>query len=168
LRPQTKTTHIIPKKTKQNKRNQKETKAILKTADTLTIQQPEHHEILCTICFQKINKDELDILECKHIFHSSCLKQWKRIGLKNDLKKDLKKDSKTFEFHALRMTIQDREILFFKEGENIYNCLCCNMEYTRIFCEQESTIKRIITKNHLKNKKTGYVSLFCPVISGSG
>ena len=26
------------------------------------------------------------------------------------------------------------------------------MEYTRIFCEQESTIKRIITKNHLKNK----------------
>ena len=26
------------------------------------------------------------------------------------------------------------------------------MEYTRIFCEQGSTIKRIITKNHLKNK----------------
>ena len=41
----------MPKTTKQNKRNQKETKAILKTADTLTIQQPEHHEILCTICF---------------------------------------------------------------------------------------------------------------------
>ena len=68
----------MPKKTKKNKRNQKE------TADTLT----EHHDILCTICFKQINKDELEILECGHIFHSSCLKQWKRTDLKKDLKND--------------------------------------------------------------------------------
>ena len=98
--------------------------------------------------FKKINKDEQEILECEHIFHSSCLKQWKRTDLKNDLKKD----STTFEFITFVVSIKDRQIHCFKEGENIYNCLCCNMEYTRIFCEQESTIKRIITKIHLKNK----------------
>ena len=140
----------MPKKTK---RNQKETKAILKTADTLTIQQPEHHEILCTICFKKINKDEHEILECGHMFHSSCLKQWKRTDLKNDLKKDLNTYSKTFEFHAVVVAIKDRDIHFFKEGENIYNCLCCNMEYTRVFCKQGTTIKRIITKIHLKKQR---------------
>ena len=142
----------MPKTTKQNKRNQKETKAILKTADTLTIQQPEHHEILCTICFKKINKDEHEILECGHMFHSSCLKQWKRTDLKKDLKNDLKKDSKTFEFHALRVAIKGRLLLFFKKDENIYNCLCCNMEYTRKFCSDGNVIiKRILATIHLKD-----------------
>ena len=84
----------MPKATKQSKRNQKETKAILKVMDAPIIPLSELDEILCTICFQKINKDELEILECKHIFHSSCLKQWNRTGLKNDLKKDKKKGFK--------------------------------------------------------------------------
>ena len=69
----------MPKKNKQNKRNQKE------TADAPIIPLSELDDILCTICFKKINKDELEILECEHIFHSSCLKQWKRTDLKNDL-----------------------------------------------------------------------------------
>ena len=66
----------MPKKTKQNKRNQKE------TADAPIIPLSELDDILCTICFKKINKDELEILECEHIFHSSCLKQWKRTDFK--------------------------------------------------------------------------------------
>ena len=93
----------MPKKNKQNKRNQKE------TADAPIIPLSELDDISCTICFKRINKDELEILECEHIFHSSCLKQWKRTDLKNDLKKD----SKTFEFHALRVAIKGRLLLFF-------------------------------------------------------
>ena len=104
----------MPKATKQSKRNQKETKAILKVMDAPIIPPPEFHDNLCTICFKQINKDELEILECEHIFHSSCLKQWKRTDLKKDLKNDLKKDSKTFEFHAVVVAIKDRDILFFK------------------------------------------------------
>ena len=51
------------------------------------------------------------------------------------------------------MTINDRQIYYFKEGENIYNCSCCNMEYTQRFrSDGKVIIKRIITKNHLKNK----------------
>ena len=102
----------MPKATKQSKRNQKETKAILKVMDAPIIPLSEHHENLCTICFKQINKDEQEILECEHIFHSSCLKQWKRTDLKKDLKNDLKNNSKTFEFHALRVAIKGRLLLF--------------------------------------------------------
>ena len=50
------------------------------------------------------------------------------------------------------MAIKGRLLLFLKKDENIYNCLCCDMEYTRIFCSDGNVIiKRILATIRLKD-----------------
>ena len=88
--------------------------------------------------FKKIHKGEQKTLQCNHMFHSSCIRQW---ALKSDSK------TETLEF---KKPIKNRRIHLFKKGENIFTCPCCRIEYTHdvMTCE----IKRVFAKIHLKDK----------------
>ena len=46
--------------------------------------------------------------------------------------------------------VSNRRINLFKQGENIFSCPCCRVEYTHAVYTSE--IKTIIAKVHFKNK----------------
>jgi hypothetical protein len=91
----------------------------------------------CSICLKKIHKGEQLTLECGHKYHGQCLRQW---ATKN------KKDSK----YDCLVPLRNRNIYLFNEGENIFSCPCCRVEYTHDI--HTAKIKKVLAKIHFKNK----------------
>ena len=63
-----------------------ERRAILKAMGVKItfIPPPSFHKTECTICLKKIHKGEQKTLQCNHMFHSSCIRQWAlKKGCKN-------------------------------------------------------------------------------------
>ena len=128
-------TTIMPKITQNERR---ERKALLKALG-VKIQceyPPEYHKGDCAICLKKIRKGTQLTLECGHVYHGECLKQW---SLKNT-------DNGECECHQ---PVSNRRLNFFKEGQNVFSCPCCRAEYTHDV--YSSKIKQVIAKVHLKN-----------------
>ena len=92
----------------------------------------------CSICLEKIDKSDQQALECKHMFHSSCIMQW---ALETSCKTGM------VEFQR---PIKNRRIHLFKQGENIFTCPCCRIEYTHDVVSHG--IKRVLAKAHVANK----------------
>ena len=84
--------------------------------------------------FKKIHKGEQKTLQCNHMFHSSCIRQWA-----------LKSDSK-IEILEFKKPIKNR-IHLFKKGENIFTCPCCRIEYTHDAMTSE--IKRVFLRKFI-------------------
>ena len=106
-------------------------------AKLVVVPPPEYKKCECAICLKKIRKGEQLTLPCKHVFHGECLKHW---AIKNT------KDG-TCDCHQ---PVSNRRINLFKQGENIFSCPCCRVEYTRDVYTSE--IKTIIAKVHFRNK----------------
>ena len=88
--------------------------------------------------FEKIHKGDQKVLECKHMFHSSCIMHW---ALETSCKTGM------VEFQR---PITNRRIHLFKQGENICTCPCCRIEYTHDVVSHDS--KRVLAKAHVANK----------------
>ena len=63
-------------KSQNNEKNER--RAILKAMgiNMTMIPPPKYHKTECTICLKKIHKGEQKTLQCNHMFHGCCLKQW--------------------------------------------------------------------------------------------
>ena len=133
---QKKYTHTMPKS---NKKDRKENQALLKALGVKIRYEypPEYHKTECSICLKKIKKGEQLTLQCGHVYHGECLKHW---ALKN---------TKDGEFDCLQ-PLPNRFINLFKEGQNIFSCPCCRVEYTHDVYSLK--IKKVLAKIHLKNK----------------
>ena len=97
----------------------------------------------CSICLKKIHKGEQKALECKHMFHLSCIRRWA-----------LKTESKTETFEFIK-PMDNRRIHLFKQGENIFTCPCCRVEYTSDSFTHD--IKRVLAKVHVENEGEYFV-----------
>lgn len=129
-------TYIMPKS---NKKDRKENQALLKALGVKMRYEypPEYHKTECSICLKKIKKGEQLTLKCGHVYHGECLKQW---ALKNT-------NNGECDCHQ---PVSNRKINLFKQGENIFSCPCCRLEYTHDVYTSE--IKPVIAKVHFKNK----------------
>jgi hypothetical protein len=126
----------MPKSTNQGR---KERQAILNAMGLkmVIIPPPEYHKTECSICLRKIRKDEQKTLECHHVFHGECLKQWAT------------RTTPSGEIDCNR-PVKNRRINLFKKGENIFTCPCCRVEYTHDVYTHE--IKKVLAKINVKNK----------------
>ena len=124
---------------KLTKQEKKEKQAILNAMGVkiTIIPPPEYNKIECSICLKKIHKGEQKTLECGHMFHSSCILKWA-----------LKTANNTGLCECQQPT-KNRQINLFKEGENIFTCPCCRVEYTTT---QNNEVKRVLAKVHIEDK----------------
>ena len=120
-------------------KSQKERKALLNALGVKIIYEypRDYHKTECSICLKKIKKGEQLTLPCGHVFHGECLKHWAIKNTKNGI-------------CDCHQPVSNRRINLFKQGENIFSCPCCRVEYTRDVYTSE--IKTIIAKVHFKNK----------------
>ena len=72
------------------------------------------------------------------MFHLSCIRRWA-----------LKTESKTETFEFIK-PMDNRRIHLFKQGEHIFTCPCCRVEYTSDSFTHD--IKRVLAKVHVENK----------------
>ena len=72
------------------------------------------------------------------MFHSSCIMKWA-----------LKTACETGCVECQQPT-KNRQIYLFKQGENIFTCPCCRIEYTTVPITYE--IKRVLAKVHVEDK----------------
>ena len=77
------------------------------------------------------------------MFHLSCIRRWA-----------LKTESKTETFEFIK-PMDNRRIHLFKQGENIFTCPCCRVEYTSDSFTHD--IKRVLAKVHVENKGDHFV-----------
>ena len=122
-----------------NQKDRRERKAVLKALGVKITYEypPEYHKTECAICCSKIRKGEQLTLQCGHVYHGECLKHW-AIKNTNNGKCDC------------HQPVYNRRINLFKQGENIFSCPCCRVEYTHDVYTSE--IKKVIAKVHLKNQ----------------
>ena len=92
---------------------------------------------------KKIHRGEQKTLECGHVFHWSCIRHW---ALKTD------EEMETYEYIK---PINNRRIHLFKQGQNIFTCPCCRLEYTSDSFTHD--IKRVLAKVHIENKGEHFV-----------
>ena len=120
-------------------KSQKERKALLNALGVKIIYEypQDYHKTECSICLKKIKKGEQLTLPCGHVFHGECLKHW---AIKNT-------NNGICDCHQ---PVSNRRINLFKQGENIFSCPCCRVEYTHDVYTSE--IKKVIAKVHFKNK----------------
>ena len=124
---------------KLTKQERKEKHAILNAMGVkiTIIPPPEYNKIECSICLKKIHKGEHKTLECGHMFHSLCIMKW---AFKTACDTGLVE---------CRQPTKNRQIHLFKEGENIFTCPCCRVEYTHT---HNNEVKRVLAKIHVEDK----------------
>lgn len=123
---------------KTSQSNRKERQALLKAlcGKIRCEYPPEYHKTECSICLKKIKKREQLTLQCGHVYHGECLKHW-AVKNTNNGKCDC------------HQPVSNRRINLFKQGENIFSCPCCRLEYTHDVYTSE--IKKVIAKVHFKH-----------------
>ena len=124
---------------KTNQKDRRERKAVLNALGLkmVVIQQPEYHKTECSICLKQIRKGEQLTLQCGHVYHGECLKNWAT------------RNTPSGQMDCIR-PVSNRRIHLFKKGENIFSCPCCRIEYTHDLYTRE--IKKVLAKVHLKNQ----------------
>jgi hypothetical protein len=98
---------------------------------------PECENLECSICLKKIGKGEQLTLECGHKYHGECLRQWAT-------------RSKPDAQYECIVPLPNRKIHLFNEGENIFTCPCCRIEYTHDV--HTTRILKVFAKIHFKSK----------------
>ena len=88
----------------------------------------------CCICLAPMFKYDQSPLECGHMFHKECLSGW------------AKKDNPTDSIYYVERI--KKHIICFKEGENIFSCTCCRVEYT--YDLRKGELKKVLATIHLK------------------
>jgi len=123
---------------KSSQNDRRERKALLKALGVKIRYEypPEYHKTECSICLKKIKKGEQLTLQCGHVYHGECLKHW---AIKNT-------NNGECDCHQ---PVSNRRINLFNQGENIFSCPCCRIEYTHDVYTSE--IKKVIAKVHFKN-----------------
>jgi hypothetical protein len=123
---------------KSSQNDRRERKALLKALGVKIRYEypPEYHKTECSICLKKIKKGEQLTLQCGHVYHGECLKHW---AIKNT-------NNGECDCHQ---PVSNRRINLFNQGENIFSCPCCRLEYTHDVYTSE--IKKVIAKIHFKN-----------------
>jgi hypothetical protein len=91
----------------------------------------------CAICLKKIHKGEQLTLDCGHKYHGDCIRQW-ATRTKPDAEYDC------------IVPLPNRKIYLFNEGENIFSCPCCRVEYTHDI--HTTRILKVFAKIHFQNK----------------
>ena len=88
----------------------------------------------CAICLKRIHRGEQFRLGCGHIYHAPCLKEWGTRTAVNGV------------YNGVR-PCRSRTINLYKEGENIFTCPCCRIEYTHCACTAK--IRKVLAKIHV-------------------
>ena len=89
----------------------------------------------CSLCFEKINKEEYEILPCKHIIHKDCIFNMLFDGDITDM--------------AYITPVNNRLIRLNKKNKNIFICPRCKIEYSKITYDLKT--HKILAKIYFKN-----------------
>ena len=99
--------------------------------------QPTLGDYECTMCLTEITKGYELELDCGHKYHGDCLRQWAT-------------RSKPDAQYDCIVPLPNRKIHLFSEGENIFSCPCCRVEYTHDV--HTTRILKVFAKIHFQNK----------------